>query len=392
LSIVSAAKDNSDILYVELHSAIEWFRLADYIKDSISQKHNKVLLSFGWEANMLVDWERPDSIFIFDALHRVVEETGLPYDMFYFCNGNAFLEKCYKKWLIDTNQQNQIAGVFYHYSHFFNTIKNISLSDTPNKDWYNEQRYNIKPKYFSCLNNRASTSRINALFHLHDNKLLDKSISTFVFDPDTIHKLNHLRPDIAKILPMTLEEPGKFLRFDLVPDTFWFKTERIFFDTYSNSYYDLVNETIQHLNLETCVFPTETSVFPNFNIFPIKQNDCYSWDHNVFITEKLIRNFFNKRPFLIVCGHQSLKVLHSLGFRTFDKILFDESYDNIVDPMERLGAVLEENLRIVNTYELQQLHNIIYSSEMESILNHNFNRAVEISNLSDYDLLEKYLT
>ena len=88
---MSAVKDNSDILYVELHSAIEWFRLADYIKDSISQKHNKVLLSFGWEANMLVDWERPDSIFIFDALHRVVEETGLLYDMFYFCNGNAFL-------------------------------------------------------------------------------------------------------------------------------------------------------------------------------------------------------------------------------------------------------------------------------------------------------------
>lgn len=374
-----------DILYIQIHSTTEWGKLSNTVKDNITERHTKVLLSFGWEANMIVNWKSQNCIFIFDALHRFIDATGLPYDMFYFCQGNAFLEKCYKKWLIDTNQQKQIAGVFHHYSHFFKMFKNVRLSDKPAVDVYDRERCNTKPKYFSCLNGRPSTSRVNTLIHLYDNNLLDKSISTFVFNPSTIAELNQVRPDIAKILPMTIEETGKFSSFDLVPDTYWNKTESLFFDIYVNSYYDLVAETVLHLDMDICLID-------DLKLLPIKKGENYIWQHNVFFTEKLIRNLFNKRPFLLMGGQHSLKVLHSLGFRTFDKILFDESYDNIADPMDRLDAVLLENLRIVEKYTLQDLHNIVYSSEMESILEHNFNRALELGELTEYDLLEKYLT
>ena len=46
-------------------------------------------------------------------------------------------------------------------------------------------------------------------------------------------------------------------------------------------------------------------------------------------------------PFIIVGSYGTLKYLRSLGYKTFPH-MFDESYDEIEDPTERMSAICNE--------------------------------------------------
>ena len=84
------------------------------------------------------------------------------------------------------------------------------------------------------------------------------------------------------------------------------------------------------------------------------------WWDECMISEKLYKNLFSKRPFIILGQKGSLKFLHELGFKTFP-FLFDESYDNIDDYNLRFRAITSQIKKIVTTMTINDLHNIIYS-------------------------------
>jgi len=63
-------------------------------------------------------------------------------------------------------------------------------------------------------------------------------------------------------------------------------------------------------------------------------------DHRWHLTEKILRPIACGHPFILVSTPGSLRYLRSYGFKTFDDVI-DESYDNIVDPLARLKAVVE---------------------------------------------------
>jgi hypothetical protein len=74
-----------------------------------------------------------------------------------------------------------------------------------------------------------------------------------------------------------------------------------------------------------------------------------------------------------------LKVLRSWGFKTFDGILFDESYDDIDDSFERIDHILNQ----VTTYldmPFNSLKEKVYSEEVQEVLDHNYNLAYKIYN------------
>ena len=61
----------------------------------------------------------------------------------------------------------------------------------------------------------------------------------------------------------------------------------------------------------------------------------------VFFSEKTSKALVQKHPFLLFGPPRSLKQLRDMGFQTFDGV-FDESYDLIEDPVERLDAIIEQ--------------------------------------------------
>lgn len=61
-------------------------------------------------------------------------------------------------------------------------------------------------------------------------------------------------------------------------------------------------------------------------------------DTRLHLTEKVFRPIACAQPFILASTHGSLQYLRDYGFRTFDSI-WDESYDLIEDPAQRLHAI-----------------------------------------------------
>jgi hypothetical protein len=70
-------------------------------------------------------------------------------------------------------------------------------------------------------------------------------------------------------------------------------------------------------------------------------------DHRLHLTEKSLRPIACGQPFILAGTHGSLEYLRSYGFKTFNSI-WDESYDLIEDPQERLCAIVDLMKQIAN--------------------------------------------
>ena len=65
----------------------------------------------------------------------------------------------------------------------------------------------------------------------------------------------------------------------------------------------------------------------------------------VFFSEKTSKALAHKHPFILFGPPRALCELKTMGFQTFDNV-FDESYDLIDDPLERLDAIIAEVERL----------------------------------------------
>jgi hypothetical protein len=76
------------------------------------------------------------------------------------------------------------------------------------------------------------------------------------------------------------------------------------------------------------------------------------------------------QPFVVLQAPGSLSYLRSYGFKTFGD-WWDESYDTIEDPQQRMKAIAN----IVNTIGHQNLYQL--RDEMAGVLEHNFRHFYE---------------
>lgn len=95
---------------------------------------------------------------------------------------------------------------------------------------------------------------------------------------------------------------------------------------------------------------------------------CY-WDTKTHLTEKIFKPIVAKQPFILLGCANNLKYLQKYGFKTFDR-WWDESYDQINDPIERLQKVVKiiGDICAISDDELQ-----IMLKEMNHVLQHNYN-------------------
>ena len=126
-------------------------------------------------------------------------------------------------------------------------------------------------------------------------------------------------------------------------------------DHYSNSYFSLISET-------------ETS------------------DQCIFITEKTYKAIYAGHPFIIWGNPGTLTYLRSIGYKTFPT-LFDESYDNELDPVKRLEMIILQVKKFKNLNN--NIKNILINAQHDT-LRHNYNNFLKRWKLS-FDIDIQYI-
>ena len=97
------------------------------------------------------------------------------------------------------------------------------------------------------------------------------------------------------------------------------------------------------------------------------------WQDKIHFTEKVFKPIVLHQPFVVLQAPGSLAYLRSYGFRTFGD-WWDESYDTIEDPQQRMQAIADI-VNAIGNKSLEELETM--RMEMASVLEHNFRHFYE---------------
>jgi hypothetical protein len=94
----------------------------------------------------------------------------------------------------------------------------------------------------------------------------------------------------------------------------------------------------------------------------------------IFHTEKIFKPIFNSHPFILVDAYKSLAHLKQMGYRTFSDF-FNEDYDDIEDPINRLIRITELCKDISNWDKDKKIK---FINDSKEITEHNKNLLLSI--------------
>jgi hypothetical protein len=323
------------------------------------------------EPNMLLIM---DKIAIFDAIWQASIKHGFDSKKILMLSGNYYVNDCIINWATKNPRCELRVKFKSMWDNFVYTMH-------PDIDPYTPYKDTIKPKLLTCLNRTMRTHRIDlcnkfysaGMFH----KYKDKHISTFIGPPAVKIPLFPLAPQDKHLIPnICLENkvehtwtpkkdlmPSQSGRRELAPQHAQSGPE--FYQAFHDTYYDLITE----FWIGECDTHRE---------YREKAIEHRWWRSELIISEKTWRAIYHRRPFIVLGEPGILKYLHQLGFKTFDNI-FDESYDREGRYTVRLKLVMREVMKTLNI-PVEELHETMYSDEMQDILEHNRNLFISYQN------------
>jgi hypothetical protein len=117
----------------------------------------------------------------------------------------------------------------------------------------------------------------------------------------------------------------------------------------------------QHISCSSADFNLDDY---NSTVFEVVLETLFD-DERLQLTEKVLRPIALGQPFILCSTVNSLKFLREYGFKTFDSV-FDEQYDTIANPDERLHAVVhlmkeitrwDRNTQSIKMQQIQEIVN-----------------------------------
>ncbi len=332
--------------------------------------------------------------YYFKFIDRMIEEDKIKSSNIYFISNDQALVENYDTWVKKYN----VPKI-----NIITANKHITLS----REWIMDKKRfpiedfkvdRIREKKFTCLNGVFKQFRTLIVTELFRNGLendgyisiignygcgiLDHFNLKGVVTDKSSTKENKIFEKYLKELNLYYKEevyPKLPLVIDMEKDTTFGKTV---VDYYKNNRDGENLENIDKFTEEVSSYVTTSYVHEMYtnSYFNILTETSYNWkrkvivNNSVFLTEKTLKPIFGMQPFIVVTNSRYLEFLRKLGFETFPEF-FDESYDEIEHPLERMNAIVKEVTKICSLPK-KELHNKYYS--IFDKLEHNRNRLSEI--------------
>ena len=122
----------------------------------------------------------------------------------------------------------------------------------------------------------------------------------------------------------------------------------------------------EHIPNQSMILSPMEKLMSSF-VFVVTET-CY-WQTKTHLTEKIFKPIVLRMPFLLLGCVNNLAYLREYGFKTFGDF-WDEGYDSIRDPIERLQAVTRILKKLAGMNNAEQKSMLL---AMQPVLNHNYN-------------------
>jgi hypothetical protein len=341
-------KDDFNFISLNIHDFYLVYKLGEVLNkefaDLINTNVAKLIIDFCNEGQVYESW--------FFAIHRMIKKYKLKSSNIYFISCDTKLSENYDTW---TEKYNVSKINIITLNRYLEEAK-LWIEDIDKFPIEDFKVNRIREKKFLCLNGAFRASRIKIVSELFRNGLdKDGYISLIGNYGEGLPIKSNLQPEldndtikyfidkIVSRLPMVID-----LEKDVELVEPYIGSSYVH-EMYTTSYFNILTETSYNY---------ENSIIGN-NIFP---------------TEKTYRTIFGMQPFIVVTNPGFLKFLKSMGFKTFPEF-FDESYDEIENPWERMNAIVKE-IKKICSLSLEELHDRYYN--IFDKLEHNRNRLIEI--------------
>lgn len=256
----------------------------------------------------------------------------------YFSSGAKLLVTSEISETVDRYAQGMNATSIYY---FFHAIAA--------NEWYRNYRWDY-PKYtghkhtFISYNNLVSpfrAHRIDLLCRLYDKDLVKQGLVSFNAPGDVqLEKAIERNPWYTEESKFIFDKQKSNLSESLTIDT-----EKV---------EGFLSASIDLKNSRDCLVQvvTETEFFKD----------------KLHLTEKVFKPIVSGQPFLLLAGVGNLGYLKRYGFKTFGDY-WDESYDDISDPGERVKAVVDIIEKLAGMSYAEQ---VSMRKDMQGLIEHNF--------------------
>ena len=328
------------------------------VANGIDFNTTKLVFNHPFESNMLLinnEWW-------FNEVHKIANTYNINPENITIITGNWKIFWLYQKWHRGFYPRQPMCNLEAHMQMLWCYAPNIYNGDSIGEgdvfdSWGDEMEFDYCQPHedkslgytFNTLNRVPRRNRMHLYHLLRDNDLLQHGLCSF--NEVGYADLTGMMPDeLFAELPLTLDKPEGISA-----------QEWIYESVNRHQYYDDVtkheNQYAPILNNSLVSVVAETGGGTPENIpedWP--DNSWFSYYEEGFITEKTFRTIANGHPVIWVAEHGTTKVMQRLGFKTYSEF-WDESYDAIRDPVDRINAVIDvlKDLIKLNAQERQEL-------------------------------------
>ena len=107
----------------------------------------------------------------------------------------------------------------------------------------------------------------------------------------------------------------------------------------------------------------------------------------LYITEKTFRNYYLKKPFIVIGQSETLSALKNLGYKSFHPYI-NEEYDEIISGSLRLQKIFRELKKLCSFTEEDWKK---FYKNISPILEHNFKINTEVRPKTSYETFKEYI-
>lgn len=264
-----------------------------------------------------------------------------------------------KDWAILTNNKilNTDHKIYFNIQLFLDRYDGINIDEHINTEWNGNS--NLRKKKFLCLNRQERLHRLLVTdFLLKEDIAKHTYLSCPLGNYENVLNGNFEQQEYRKYLDNSLHDPN------LDKETVQRLKDNlpIELDLDENSYKSLSRN-----------LPTAEQYYKESYFSIITEGDFLQTDRQAF-TEKVLKCFLFKHPFIVIGLQNTLGLLRELGFITFNDII-DEKYDKMSFGRHRLQLAMQE-VKKLNTYNIHELKDM-YDS-IQPILDYNRKHYLEL--------------